>query len=423
MLFSNVNEEEFELLREFEKSGIIYTEVRLKNRGHICQNCRTFHTKVKEYRTKKIVHSVYAHQKCIILYRQRRFICPKCGTTCMEKNPFISNEDSRISDQTVENILQDLKRYNNTFTSTAERYGLTTRGIMKIFDRHCQMERNPLPRVMCIDEIYFSRVRKKKYVLVLLNFFNRAIIDVLKDRDKHTIAAYLSSIPREERNRVEFVSIDMNDNYRDVLNTYLRNAVIIADSFHVVKRVNKVLDDQRKKVMRRFENQKSSDEYYLLKYRDELLFAGSLSYERKMNRHFRYYISENEMLGMMLKIDPELKQSYDFVQKYISFNNRDYQGDLVRVRNDLEELINDYRISGIEAFYDLSVTLDYWKEEIIASFSLVKGKRVSNGPIEGRNSLIKKILRLANGYTNFQRFRNRIMYSLNKLATHNFKRQ
>ncbi|MBR2067481.1 MAG: transposase [Solobacterium sp.] len=60
---------------------------------------------------------------------------------------------------------------------------------------------------------------------------------------------------------------------------------------------------------------------------------------------------------------------------------------------------------------------------MIASFSLVKGKRVSNGPIEGRNSLIKKILRLANGYTNFQRFRNRIMYSLNKLATHSFKRK
>ena len=74
MLFSSINEEEFELLREFEKSGVIYKEVRLKNRGHICARCGTFHTNVKEYRTKRIVHSVYAHQKCIILYRQRRFI-------------------------------------------------------------------------------------------------------------------------------------------------------------------------------------------------------------------------------------------------------------------------------------------------------------------------------------------------------------
>ena len=421
MLFSNVNEEEFELVSEFEKAGVIYKEVRLKNRGHRCQGCGTFHTNVKEYRTKKIRHSVYAHQNCFILYKQRRFICPKCGMTAMEDNPFISHDD-RVSDQTVINVLTDLKRYNNTFTAVAERYGLSVRGVMSLFDKYCQMERNRLPKVMCIDEIYFSRKRRKKYVLVLLNFFNRAIIDVLKDRDKHTIASYLSKIPRQERDSVEYISIDMNDNYRDVLQVYLKNAAIVADSFHVIKRVNKVLDDKRRKIMRRLEDNKASDEYYLLKYRDQLLFTKSLSYGRTMNRHFRYYISENELLGMILKIDPELETSYHLVQKYILFNDHNYDGDLNTVRNDLEDLIIEYKLSGISGFPELAATLEYWKEEIINSFSLVKGQRVSNGPIEGRNSLIKKVLHLANGYANFDRFRNRIIYSLNKYASHSFKR-
>lgn len=422
MLFSNVNEEEFELVSEFEKAGVIYKEVRLKNRGHRCQGCGTFHTNVKEYRTKKIRHSVYAHQNCFILYKQRRFICPKCRMTAMETNPFISHDD-RVSDQTTINVLTDLKRYNNTFTAVAERYGLSVRGVMSLFDRYCQMERNRLPKVLCIDEIYFSRKRRKKYVLVLLNFFNRAIIDVLKDRDKHTIASYLSKIPREERDAVEYISIDMNDNYRDVLQVYLKNAAIVADSFHVIKRVNKVLDDKRRKIMRRFEDNKSSDEYYLLKYRDQLLFSKSLSYDRTMNRHFRYYISENELLGMILKIDPELASSYHLAQKYILFNDHDYGGDLKTARNDLEELIIEFKLSGISGFPELAATLEYWKEEIISSFSLVKGQRVSNGPIEGRNSLIKKVLHLANGYTNFDRFRNRIIYSLNKYASHSFQRE
>ena len=422
MLFSNVNEEEFELVSEFEKAGVIYKGVRLKNRGHRCQGCGTFHTNVKEYRTKKIRHSVYAHQNCFILYKQRRFICPKCRMTAMETNPFISHDD-RVSDQTIINALTDLKRYNNTFTAVAERYGLSVRGVMSLFDRYCQMERNRLPKVLCIDEIYFSRKRRKKYVLVLLNFFNRAIIDVLKDRDKHTIASYLSKIPREERDAVEYISIDMNDNYRDVLQVYLKNAAIVADSFHVIKRVNKVLDDKRRKIMRRFEDNKSSDEYYLLKYRDQLLFSKSLSYDRTMNRHFRYYISENELLGMILKIDPELESSYHLVQKYILFNDHDYGGDLKTARNDLEELIIEFKLSGISGFPELAATLEYWKEEIISSFSLVKGQRVSNGPIEGRNSLIKKVLHLANGYTNFDRFRNRIIYSLNQYASQSFQRE
>lgn len=33
MLFSNLNEDEFELINEFEHKGVIYKEARIKNRG------------------------------------------------------------------------------------------------------------------------------------------------------------------------------------------------------------------------------------------------------------------------------------------------------------------------------------------------------------------------------------------------------
>lgn len=72
MLFSNINEEEFELYEEFIRSGTLYVEIRLKNRGHRCVDCGTFHTNVKEYRTKTIRHSIYASQSCTILYHQMR---------------------------------------------------------------------------------------------------------------------------------------------------------------------------------------------------------------------------------------------------------------------------------------------------------------------------------------------------------------
>lgn len=85
-------------------------------------------------------------------------------------------------------------------------------------------------------------------------------------------------------------------------------------------------------------------------------------------------------------------------------------------------LINDYRISGVEEFEEASETLNNWKAEIVNSFIKFNGIRASNGPIEGRNSLIKKVLKLVNGYSNFKRFRNRIMYSLNKYAAHPFNK-
>lgn len=419
MLFSNINEDEFEQLREFSKDGVLYYEVRLKNRGAICKGCGTFHKTIKEYRLKKIIHSIYAYQKCVILFRQRRFICPKCKSTQMEDNPFRSST-AKVSDQTIRNVLQDLKRYNNTFHSVAERYHMSARGVMKIFDRYCQIDRLTLPRVFCADEIYFSRKRHKKYILVLLNFFNGAIIDVLKDRDKHTIAVYLSRIPRKERDRVEFVSIDMNDHYRDVFSIYLHNAIIVVDSFHVLKRVNRALDEIRLKVMHRFDTDKKSDEYYLLKYRDSLLYKKELRYDRTPNRHYHRYISENEMLGYMLDIDSELDKAYSLYHRYVYFNGNDYSSDICAAENELNMIISDYKLSGMKPFIDLADTLEYWKKEIVSSFLIVDKRRVSNGPIEGRNSLMKKILHLANGYDSFQRFRNRVMYSLNRFSKHSF---
>ena len=425
MLFCELKEDDFELNNEFKKAGIIYKELRTKNRGCRCKNCGTYTEKVKEYRLKKIVHSMYTNEECVILFHQRRFICPNCHKTQMEDNPFRS-DNNRLSDKTIFDILTTLKRYNVPFRQAAEMYHVTPREVMKIFDKYASQERNKLSPVICLDEIYFSRHRKKKYVLVIINFHNRAIIDILKDRDKTTLSSYFRKISFEEKNIVEYVGVDMNDTYRDIANIYFKNATLVADSFHVIKHVSKALNDARLRVLRRYENDKRSDEYYMLKYRDELLFVEDISSneykEIKRNHHFHYDLSDERLLEMMLKIDPELKKAYELYHEYIRFNNTDYD-DTVKTLNDLNEIINDYKLSDIKEFIDVANTLNNWKAEIVNSFIKFNGQRVSNGPIEGRNSLIKKILKIANGYSNFKRFRNRVIYCLNKYATHSFKKK
>lgn len=80
----------------------------------------------------------------------------------------------------------------------------------------------------------------------------------------------------------------------------------------------------------------------------------------------------------------------------------------------LDELITEYKLSGIESFVKIGKTFDSWRKEIIDSFHTYNGRRINNGPIEGRNKYIKIILELANGYRNFKRYRNRAMYVLNR---------
>ena len=95
---------------------------------------------------------------------------------------------------------------------------------------------------------------------------------------------------------------------------------------------------------------------------------------------------------------------------------------------EIEEIIESFFCSGIKQFIDIAKTLSHWKEYILNSFIRVESadkktqRRLSNGPIEGINSIIEKINVNGNGYTNFFRFRNRIIFSINKNVPIKFKK-
>ena len=60
-------------------------------------------------------------------------------------------------------------------------------------------------------------------------------------------------------------------------------------------------------------------------------------------------------------------------------------------------------------------TLMNWEKEIINGirvFKEISYKNINNAIIENRNKIIKNIKHASNGYKNFDRFRNRILYSL-----------
>ena len=86
----------------------------------------------------------------------------------------------------------------------------------------------------------------------------------------------------------------------------------------------------------------------------------------------------------------------------------------------IETLLDEFFYSGIKQFEEVAKTILHWKEYILNSFILVESvdgshmRRLSNGPIEGINSILEKININGNGYTNFYRFRNRAIYCVNK---------
>ncbi|WP_132225821.1 transposase [Longicatena caecimuris] len=56
-----------------------------------------------------------------------------------------------------------------------------------------------------------------------------------------------------------------------------------------------------------------------------------------------------------------------------------------------------------------------WRQEIIHSFLKIPSidRKMNNALIENRNKSIKLLKHSSNGYTNWNRFKARVMYSLN----------
>lgn len=70
-------------------------------------------------------------------------------------------------------------------------------------------------------------------------------------------------------------------------------------------------------------------------------------------------------------------------------------------------------LSEIPEMIECAKTLKNRKKETLNSFAWFEDRRLSNGPIEGKNNYIKKIVSNANGLQNFERVRNKFIYSQN----------
>ena len=109
-----------------------------------CPICGCDQPHIKNYVTKNITHSVLSDRRCTLRYHARRYVCPVCGKTYYEHNPFVF-KSMKISALTVYNILNDLKNYNETFSSVAKRYYISSTTVASIFDSHVDMKRKKLP--------------------------------------------------------------------------------------------------------------------------------------------------------------------------------------------------------------------------------------------------------------------------------------
>lgn len=389
----------------------------------LCPTCGSSSLYSKGSKTRKLNYSTSTQDNITIILHRRVYKCRMCNLHFQEVNPFVNSKRQITLEKEIK-ILEELRDYNASYTSVAKRMGLSITSVINTFDAKVDISRGFLTPVLCVDEVYSKRLGYTKYCFIIYSPQRKKILDVLDSRKQDVLDSYFSRIPKKERESVLFFSTDLYRNYKILAKKWLPKAIICADSFHVIQNLIKDFQTIRIKVMKRYENMKKDlpNYYWLYKRYWKLLLKDNtkLRFDKFYVGKSRSYLSESEIVDYMLDLDTTLKTAYYLKQDYMDFNNSCTIEDAAEV---LDELTLRFANSNIKEYKRFVGILKSWRNEIINSFNTINGYRISNGPMERVNRDIKSLFRVSFGSTNFQRVRNRILYSINSNSSFLYTRK
>ena len=427
----------------FVNEGIL-TVVHISLRANYppCPCCGNEKVLIKGYVLKKIRYGILTDRNCILHYHARRYLCALCGHTYYEQNPFCFKK-MKISAMTVQNVLRDLKKQNETFTSVGQRYHISPTSVSSIFDQHVMMPRLPLAEVICLDECYafHHKGENSKYVLTILDYNTNTPIDILPSRKSEYMESYFMAIPEEERKKVRVIATDMYKPFRYIAKNIFAHSLHCIDRFHLVQELSRKVDAVRIWVMKSFQKyipgtKQTTDEYYLLKKFNWLIFKRRDAVDKdhnllfdpgrdklmnnKLGRQLNYY----DIRKWIESLHPDLETAWSLKDDITDFYEKNTHESAPK---EIDELIRKFYKSNIPEMIEFAKTMGFWREEILNSFCvvgysykvnkdtgevLVSKRRANSSILEQKNSILKIIKHNANGYTCWPRFRNRCLYIL-----------
>jgi transposase len=249
-----------------------------------------------------------------------------------------------------------------------------------------------------LDETSFVKLGDKlhkDYATTVADVENHQIIDILPSRRYVDVARWIDKQASAWKERICFGALDMSATYAAVYSVVLPKATQVVDSFHVIQLANHCLDQVRRRVQAEQLGHRGRRDDPLYRARRSLITG-----EEKLGAEAK------ERLWSLLELgDPsaEVAIAYRVKERLRDFYRATHAGE---ARQMLEELLEHCLKAAMPPeVQKLGRTLRKWFEKI-CNYHLA---RVSNGPTEALNNLIKRIKRIAFGFRNFDNYRIRAL--------------
>jgi transposase len=233
------------------------------------------------------------------------------------------------------------------------------------------------------------------YATTVTDVEHHQIIDILPSRDYREVALFIDKQPKSWKERIRFGALDMSATYAAVYSVVLPRAAQVVDPFHVVALANRCLDAIRRRVQIEQLGHRGRRDDPLYRAR-RLLLVG----EERLGDEAASRLASLLELG-----DPnaEVAIAYRVKERLRDFYRCGEQNE---ARAMLDELVSHcVRPAMPPEIQRLGRTLRTWFDKIV-NFHIAK---VSNGPTEALNNLIKRIKRVGFGFRNFENYRVRAL--------------
>jgi transposase len=249
-----------------------------------------------------------------------------------------------------------------------------------------------------LDETLRCRLgpwRRQAWTTQIVDVGAGQLLDVVEGRTAQGPIAWLAARPQQWRDRVEWATLDLSGPYRRTFDVMLPDAVQVADPFHLVKLANQKLDECRRRVQNETIGHRGRSDDPLYRARRLLTKA----HERLDEA------GDTKLRGLLRAGDPrgEVQMTWHAKETIRSIYDID---DCDLASQFVDQLSEDLRDDSLPPEVNsLGRTIARWRDQIVAWHRA----RVSNGPTEAVNNLVKRVKRVAFGITNFGNYRIRAL--------------
>ena len=336
----------------------------------------------------------------LLILDKQRFLCKLCNKTFTASTNVVDYH-KQISNDTNLNIKLELMQKGSE-KDIAKRNNVSSNHVNRILHQISEdklvKNNGSLPSVMGVDEFNATKDTISKMAFIIVNQNKRNIFDINNSRLSNDIEKYFKRYSKQERDKVQFITMDLYKPYYGLMSKLFKNAILIADRYHIVIQVRNALDNTRIKLCNKSNpNYKKLKKYWKLILKKE----SELDNENKIyNKHFKKEMSQKDIVTYLINTNEKLYNDYQIYQGIEkAINSKDKQLFLNIVNNN----INNKDIS--KKMKQALKTYKNMEKYICNSFDY----EYSNGIVEGINNVVKQIKHAACGYKKFNHLKARVM--------------